>query len=794
MSISSLLWLVALLGPPEPSESAELDVRVRTAGRRQPVVGVRVILVPDGSEHRPGHPLPAAEHIPEDAQPDWIQSATTSSEGEASFDEVPNGRVRVVVVAPGYERFEQVVVMPRQRGRALWVAMSPDLATTYRTVVQAPPPPARAERVTSHLLSKEEIATLPGTQGDPLRALQNLPGVARTPGGLGLLVLRGATPNQSRVFYGEHALPIAFHAVAFASVVPADATDGIEFIPSNGPARYGETTAGVVVIEPARPSPAGYHGFGEVDLTGAAALVSGPIGKGSFLTAVNRGWVDWALRGVEEIAGDATTFVLPKYIDYQGLFDYPLPSGGSVGVRVLGSRDHVSSRVYNPRTEEREPLFEIEAQFHRADLVYRRRQGAWGFLASPSFRFEQNRVGGFGDRRREDYIFSWRAEVSRRLSARSSFLLGTDAEVDTYRARAGETEFSVAGPVPIVRRFDGVQTAIGLYGVAEARFGALTLWPSARLSMYSLRNDAEVVVDPRLSARWDVADRWWLTFGAGLYSQAVALQTTFQGGFLADTLDRLAGNVVFPAAISALEPRAGFEPAGDEVRVARAAQASTGAGFAVNDAWSVEASVFGRLRDNADGVATFQRFGEEQVRAQIPITYDRAYGLEALIRHRPVGRWYGWVAYTLSRIDTGFERAYGSGGPARVGLFDQRHILALVASVELPRRWRVGGRFRLVSGSPYQPVVGVFDRPPSDSRRPIYGEIGSARFPLFHQLDLRVDRRWLFRYATLTTYLDVQNVYNWFNVEAYIYTEDYGQPFSAVGLPVLPSLGVRVDF
>ena len=793
-AVTASFLLAFALAPASGASTAELEVRVRTAGQRHPVSDVRVSVVPDATEHRVGRPLPRGAHLSGDVEPEWMQTAVTTKEGEAAFDAVPHGQVRVVVVAPGYERLEQLVRVPLQRNRPLWLSLTPDLETTYRTVVEAPLRPRPKERVTSHLLSREEIATLPGTQGDPLRALQNLPGVARTPGGLGLLVLRGAPPNQSRVFYGEHALPVAFHAVAFASVVPADATDGIEFIPSNAPARYGETTGGAVVIEPRRPSRDGYHGFGEVDLTGAAALVQGPVGNGSFLAAVNRGWVDWALRGIEELAGEGTTFVLPKYVDYQGLLDYPLGSGGSVGVRLLGSRDLVASRAFSASTGERETQLEIETAFHRADLVFRRNQGPWRFLASPSFRFQRDRVGGFSERNRNDYIFSWRAEVRRRVSTRASVLLGTDAEVDSYRADTTEVGLdSLGSPVENVRTTAGVQTGIGLYAVAETRLGRVSLWPGVRLSMFSLGSDADVAFDPRLSGRWDLADRWWIAFGAGLYSQAVVPQTTFVTGFLGDSLDRLAGNVVYPAALAALEPRAGFEPAGDEIAVARAAQASTGVGFVASDAWSIETTAFGRLRDNAGGSATVRRDGD-LTRIATPITYDTAYGFEALVRRRPVGRWYGWLAYTLSRTDTRVEAAYASRGPLRPGAFDQRHVLALVASVALPRRWRFGGRFRLVSGSPYRPVVGVFDNPPQDSRRPIYGEEGSARFPVFHQLDLRVDRQWLFRYVTLTMYLDVQNVYNWFNVEAYIYSEDYGEPFSAVGLPVLPSLGVRVDF
>ena len=52
---------------------------------------------------------------------------------------------------------------------------------------------------------------MPGTFGDPLRVVQNLPGVARTPFGLGALVIRGASPNDSGIYVEGHKIPLLYH-------------------------------------------------------------------------------------------------------------------------------------------------------------------------------------------------------------------------------------------------------------------------------------------------------------------------------------------------------------------------------------------------------------------------------------------------------------------------------------------------------------------------------------------------------------------------------------------------------
>jgi hypothetical protein len=159
---------------------------VKTAATRTPVADASVLVWPAAQGARPGR---IRRPEPPTTEPAWVSSTRTGEDGTFTFDAVPAGRVQVAVVAAGHERVEYVVdVGPDPQVLKMFVR--PDDASAYRTVVRT-----RAEdraRAKSEILTREEIATLPGSQGDPLRALQNLPGVARVPGGLGLLILRGA--------------------------------------------------------------------------------------------------------------------------------------------------------------------------------------------------------------------------------------------------------------------------------------------------------------------------------------------------------------------------------------------------------------------------------------------------------------------------------------------------------------------------------------------------------------------------------------------------------------------------
>ena len=77
---------------------------------------------------------------------------------------------------------------------------------------------------------------------------------------------------------------------------------------------------------------------------------------------------------------------------------------------------------------------------------------------------------------------------------------------------------------------------------------------------------------------------------------------------------------------------------------------------------------------------------------------------------------------------------------------------------------------------------------------PLQGETNSVRLPLFHELDIRVDKRWQFRDWRLSGYLDVRNAYNHAAVEGINYNFDFTQQAYQTGLPILPSLGVRAEF
>ena len=125
---------------------------------------------------------------------------------------------------------------------------------------------------------------------------------------------------------------------------------------------------------------------------------------------------------------------------------------------------------------------------------------------------------------------------------------------------------------------------------------------------------------------------------------------------------------------------------------------------------------------------------------------------------------------------------------------DQTHNIILVAQYRLTPRWRVGARWRYVTGNPVTPINGSIFDADTDRYAPLYGEVNSDRDTDFHQLDLRIDREWVYQTWRLTAYLDIRNAYNRANASGLDYNFDYTENTQSFEIPIIPSFGVRGEF
>ncbi len=739
------------------------------AGPRTPISGAVILALPAPEGLPLGRIRRRIYDASEGAVPAWTVRAVSDEEGRFELRGLPDGRFRLVILSQGYERLDYIEVLAAKEILELRYYQPRLDENPYKTVVRRRR--GGDDAVDRRSISVAEINNLPGTQGDALKSIQNFPGVARSPFGAGLLVIRGAAPSDSKIYLGYHEIPQLFHFGAISSVFNSDMLAQIDFMPGNFDARFGDAIGGIVNVAPRKGRRDGFHGYIDADLFDVGALVEGPVGEGSFALSGRRSYIDAVLSAALPDDAGLSFTQAPRYFDYQGLFDYPV-GGGELSLRAFGSDDRLSL-ITKSANEEASSADQAGTAilFHRADVVYRKRDGPWDFLITPSYMY-QSLSGGFGDLFNftlERHEFSGRAEISRALSRRSSVRIGTEVQAGHYQIDAAAPSFPAGSGLGetdianIARGTGDTYASPALYATGTVRLGdRFTLLPGVRAHYYA-RVLRKLAVDPRLRFSWQVGDQTTLKGGVGLYSQAPDI---FE-------FNPVWGN-----------PRVWLE---------RSVHNSFGvAQLFEESAISLEVTGFYKyVWDRVTGSSALV-FADSGIRPESFANQGigRIYGGELLLRKALTGRLFAWLSYTLmkSEVQESPEQDWIPFG------FDQRHIFTAIAVYKLPGNWQLGGRFRLVSGNPTTGRTdGIFDAQ-TGSYLPIDGPTNGERLPTFHQLDLRIDRRWILRRAIISLYLDVQNVYNRQNGEAWNYSFDYRSRALTTGLPIIPSLGTRAEF
>jgi TonB family protein len=701
------------------------------------------------------------------------RSATTDADGAWRVDGLAAGAYHVTIRAVGrlaheadesVELAEEVNSVDRLAPKGAPPPLAPDAnvtgTDTEEVEVHGEKPP---REVTKRTLDQREISRIPGTNGDALRSLQNLPGVGRPPGLAGLLIVRGSAPQDSQYFVDGTPVPIVYHFGGLSSVVPTEILSRIDFYPGNFSAQYGRAMGGVVDVGLLDPAKDRLHGMAEVDLLDSRVLAQGPIFDTGWRFAVGarRSYLDLWLGPLLKSLKSSVS-VSPVYYDYQAVLERDIGKRSSIRFAFFGSDDALA--ILNTNTSSSEPelagSLSTHTGFWRAQAIYKNR-----FSDDTEFKI----VGAIGRDAISfsagnlyfdlvDYPITSRVELSQKLGKQLTMNVGLDVIDAPYTATAHLPPFPKPGQPPS-GPFSGQQaltTSVSASVVQPAMYAEweATPWRGARIvpgiRLDYTRDTGAWDVDPRIVVRQDVttSPRTTLKGGVGLFSQPPQAQET---------------NAVFGTP-GLTDNRAIHYDLGVEREFSRNIETSFEGFYKQLDHLVTQG-----LGSTGSGVI---------------------YGAEVLLRYKPDARFFGWLAYTLSRS----LRRDAPGMPLVLSQFDETHILTVLGSYRLGRGWEFGARYRLTSGYMYTPqTYGFYDENIGTYlAQQAYPAFGS-RLPLFNSLDLRVDKTWKYRWGQIGAYLDVLNVYNSGNVDGISYNFNSTRTSYIGDLPFLPSLGLRVE-
>ncbi|MFI5300136.1 MAG: TonB family protein [Polyangiales bacterium] len=636
-------------------------------------------------------------------------------------------------------------------------------------VIKGARPP---REVTKRVLDQQEIERIPGDNGDAIRSVLSMPGVARPPGLLGLLLVRGSAPQDSEIFVDGTLVPLIYHFGGLSSAIPTELVEKLDFYPGNFGPEYGRVMGGILDIGVRSPKRESISALLQVDLVDARAVFEGKLDdKTRFAISGRRSWIDAWLGPVLRSVGTGVS-TAPVYYDWQALLERDLTPTTTARLFLFGSDDRLALTLAAP--SDSDPSIGGALGAHTGFLRLQARTQTivspgtqWTNMLSVGRDVIDFNLGGFLFTL-DSAPIDLRSDLRAKLSREAFVVVGLDARWSYYdvtsRFPANPGPDQDPGPFfaqpTQTLKGTGALFRPGAYAMLDLEpIRSVKILPGIRVD-YS-RDTASWDLSPRLSLRWSVHDEF--------------PKTTLKGGV---------GLFFQPP-----QPQESLLPFGTlGLRSNRATHYDVG--FEQELTRQLDVSLDGFYKDLQSLVVLQPNIGEQSGITYANTGSGRVYGAELLVRYRPDDLFFGWIAYTLSRS----ERRDTAGGPTYTFDWDQTHILTVLGSFKLGRGWEVGARFRYVTGTSYTPDVGGV----VDFDAGAYAAIQSypyntARLPAFSQLDVRLDKQWTFAHWKLRAYLDIQNILNRTNAEGINFNYNYSQTGIIGGVPFLPVLGLRAE-
>ncbi|HEX7507168.1 MAG TPA: TonB-dependent receptor, partial [Polyangia bacterium] len=496
------------------------------------------------------------------------------------------------------------------------------------------------------------------------------------------------------------------------------------------------------------------------------------------------------------------SFPIPRYDDYQARASLSLRKDEEITATFLASDDHLRRTI--PASDPQDQRTQnTDTSFRRVFVNYVRLfDDGSSIKVTPSFGVDQNTERDkFGDQGMDldtqTTQYALRGNLRRRIHSSAVLVLGMDVQgQQSQLSRNGSVNQPPReGDIVVFGQRPGPGIAsdtwkisvfsVASYATLDLKLGNWTLTPGLRFEPtwiegdhrlpfstistpvgYS-RLDAPVnpigvpvlrnMPNPRLQVAWRLLPKLTLTGGAGIFGQPPSpedMSPVFGNPSVAGSYAlHLTGGFSFK-----LRPTLTLESVGFYKKLYGLVSRSENPSPAVGQALTQDG--IGRVR-----------------------------GLQILLRQELFKGFFGWVTYTLSKSE---RRDHPDQG-YRLFDYDQTHVLALLASYALGKGFEVGGRFRYSTGMPRTPVTDSFLGLDGYSE-PTFGAHNSTRIPAFYQLDVRGEKVFIMQRMKLSVFVDVQNVTNRKNPEEIIYSQNYKQKSTIIGLPTLAVAGARLEF
>lgn len=494
-------------------------------------------------------------------------------------------------------------------------------------------------------ITRLEVNNIAGAFGDPLRAIESMPGVTPIASGLPLFFVRGAPPGNVGYFIDGIRVPLLYHAFLGPSVLHPAMIKSVELNAGPMPTRFGRFAGASVEAELAPVDD--YKVEGNLRLIDIGAFAQSRFAK-------ERGYVQ--LSGRYSYTALLISLFSPgtrlDYWDYQGRAGYAIGNRDEISVMGLGAHDYVGA----------DGDAVAGTEYHRIDLRWDHQFSSRDHLRTAVTWGKDRTQSSVGSIK--DNLWGARLNFEHRAD-NYQIRSGADVWVDQYEL---QIDPAVAEPENYLTLFPTRTDVTGgaFVDVVLSATDNVQVIPGARFDHYTSLGKTLFSVDPRVSLAVQVTKRL-----AAIHTLGTAHQTP-----------NFVPNVP------------GAQVGGLEGGLQRSLQAAAQYKyeFPFNLSTSLTLYING-TQQLTDPIGLGQSFSIDETSANAR-SQGRAYGMELYVKRPLTRRLTGFVSYTLSTSRRSFDRITTRPG------YDRPHVLNLALSYEFGWNLRASMKLALASGVP----------------------------------------------------------------------------------------------
>ena len=617
-----------------------------------------------------------------------------------------------------------------------------------------------------------EIKQTPGGNRDISKVIRSFPGVSSTPSFRNDIIIRGGAPSENSFYLDGIQIPVINHFQTQGSsggpvgIINVDLLSEVNFYSGAFPANRGNTMSSVFdfSLKEGRKDKWTFNGI--VGATDLGVTFEGPVSeKSSIVFSARRSYLKF-------LFGLLNLPFLPVYNDVQFKYKMKLNDRNAITLLGIGAIDDFTLNYDAPEKAKNEEDRE-EAQYilnaipvskqwnYTAGLKYEhfRKNATTSFIVgfselNTSTTKYQNNDSSDPSNLTQDYLSR---ETELRIRAEDiisndkwQINYGVAYELAFYDTRdfnkivtqTGFTERNYSSKLSFIK--------YAVFGHASRTIGTrLTLSAGLRMDANDYSNEMNNPIDqlsPRVSASYALTQSVNLNFNAGIYYQLPTYTVLGYRDSSTGELTNKSNDVTFISSKHLVS--------GVEFNLERNARITLEGFYKHYDQYPF------LLEDSislANLGADFGTIGNAPVTSS---SRGRSYGVELLLQQKLYEGFYGLVSYTWFRSE--FTSKSNEYIPSS---WDSRHLVSLTGGKKLGRNWEIALRWLYTGGGPYTP----YDVPRTVYRQnwdvrpygvPDYDRLNTGRISAFHQLDLRVDKKYYFAKWSLNVYFDIQNAYN----------------------------------